>query len=84
MRRVDLRCPWGRSAEDVVSRKRGVKAQELHRTRLAAVRGVVDTSAPSCVGLRHLKSRGGAGLPPRRPFRGTSFLGARRGEGRPD
>jgi len=78
MRRVDLRCPWGRSAEDVVSRKRGVKAQELHRTRLAAVRGVVDTSAPSCVGLRHLK-RGAARDPCLDARREASLLDARRG-----
>ena len=57
MRRVDLRCPWGRSREDVVSRKREVKAAELHRLRLSKVRSVVDTSSPPFHDLPHLKSR---------------------------
>ena len=57
MRAVDLRCPWGRSAEDVVSRKRDFKEQQLHRTRLAAVKSVVDCASPSTVGMPHLKYR---------------------------
>ena len=57
MRAVDLRCPWGRSAEDVVSRKREVNEQKLHRARLGAVKSVVDCRSPSTVGMPHLKYR---------------------------
>lgn len=57
MRAVDLRVPWGRSAEDVVSRQRDFKAQQLHRTRLAGVKSVVDCRSPSTVGMPHLKYR---------------------------
>lgn len=54
---MDLRCPWGRSAEDVVSRKRDFKEQQLHRRRLSAVKSVVDCASPSTVGMPHLKYR---------------------------
>ena len=52
MRAVDLRTPWGRSAEDVIARKRERYEHTLHRNRLAGIRSTIDCGEPATVDMR--------------------------------
>ena len=49
--------PWGRGAEDTVTKKRE-RLGHLHmQERLRGIGKVVDSRAPKCVGLPHLYDR---------------------------
>eukprot|EP00617_Octactis_speculum_P016721 CAMPEP_0185747956 /NCGR_PEP_ID=MMETSP1174-20130828/6604_1 /TAXON_ID=35687 /ORGANISM="Dictyocha speculum, Strain CCMP1381" /LENGTH=359 /DNA_ID=CAMNT_0028423395 /DNA_START=53 /DNA_END=1132 /DNA_ORIENTATION=- len=54
---MDHSSPWGRSADDVVSRKRDMHTQKLHKQRLQNVKSTIDTSQPMTANMRHLTNK---------------------------